>query len=324
MWLCGSSANKIKKGTRFIRQRVKRAGIHMSKDIGKDDAPVSPVNLEKMVSVIEIKSWIAVATVLVILFTTVVWGVLGTMRLRENVSGVLVKSGKIINIYATDDSVLLDFSLQPEQYVESNQVVARIEQTELVDEINMMISQNAPLSEIEKKREELTSKSQIKTSDAGRVVDVYVRVGDHVTKGTKLAAISKEAQGAKALECLLYVTMEQSKHIAKGMSANVYPSSFSRKEYGAMLGTVTYVSEHPVTYQYMFDTLGSEELAREFLKGGVCYEVRLSLVASEDTMTGYRWTSSQGPNKKFGNLTLCDATIATKSLRPVDVFTFSY
>jgi HlyD family secretion protein len=89
-----------------------------------------------------------------------------------------------------------------------------------------------------------------------------------------------------------------------------------------MTGTVAFIGEYPVTSQYMFDQLASEELAREFLKRGACYEVYISLAASEETATGYKWTTSQGPNKKFGNLTQCDASIITEELRPIDVFFF--
>ncbi len=281
---------------------------------------VSPRSLDKMMSVLEIKSWIAFATILIILGSTAVWGFFGTMQLREDVTGVLVKSGKIINIYATADSVLLDFSLEPEQYLHSDQVVARLEQLDLVNEINLMLAQNAPALEIEAKRAELLAKSQIKTRDSGRVVDVYTHTGDYVEQGMKIATISKEAGELQMLECLLFVPADQIKSIEKGLSVNVSPASISKKNYGNMVGTVTSISEHPVTNQYLIDTLGSAELADEFLKNGACYEIYVTLTPSEETETGYKWTTSLGPKKQFGNLTLCDASVVIEELRPIDVF----
>jgi multidrug resistance efflux pump len=301
-----------------VNERLPRMNV----DMNRREKTNSPEHMDKMVSVIEIKSWIAFATVLLILGATLIWGFFGTMQLREDVSGVLVKSGKIINIYAADDSVLLDFSLKPEKYVERDQVIARIEQLELANEINLMLKRNAPEAEIEMKRDELMAKSQIKIYDSGRVVEVYAHVGDYVQKGMKLATISKEAPDGKALECLLYVPASQIKDIKKGMSVNIYPASVSKKTYGNMAGTVAFIGEYPVTRQYMFDTLASEELAREFLKNGACYEVYINLEASAETETGYKWTTSLGPNKKFGNLTQCDASIITEELRPIDVFFF--
>jgi multidrug resistance efflux pump len=288
----------------------------------KNEKPISPMTLDKMVSIIEIKSWIAFTTVLIILAATLIWGFFGTMQLREDVTGVLIRSGKVTNIYATDDSILLDFSIKPEQYVEQDRVIARLEQLGLVNEIHLMMDQNLPLSEIEAKREELIARSQIKTPESGRIVDVFAHMGDYVRKGTKLATIYKEAPGSKFLECRLYVAVDQMKQIKKGLSVNIYPAGVSKKTYGNMTGVVLLISEYPVTYQYMFDRLGSEELAQEFLKGGARYEVYIVLVASEETETGYKWTISQGPQKKFGNLTLCDASIIVEKLRPIDVFFF--
>lgn len=282
----------------------------------------APMHLDKMMTVVEIKAWIALATVLIILATVVFWGFFGSMQMREDVTGVLVKSGKTVNIFATDDCVLLDFTLMPEDYVEKDQVVARIEQLELVNEINLMIAEGSPDIEIEAKRQELIGKSQIMTPEGGRVVDTYVHAGDYVKKGTKIATISKEAPNQKAMECLLFVSASRIKNIKKSQNVNIYPSSVNRKTYGNMTGMVSFIGEYPVTEQYLIGALGSEELAREFLKNGACYEVSISLISSEETVTGYKWSTSMGPSKKFGNLTLCDASVIISELRPIDVFFF--
>jgi len=277
-------------------------------------------NIEKMVSVVEIKSWISFGTVLILLIIALLWGFLGTMRLQEEASGVIVRSGRVFNIYVAYDTVLLDFTLQPNQHVERGQVIARVEQLGLVSEINLLIAENAPESEISAKQDELIARSQIKTYDYGRVMDVFARSGDFVRRGERIATITREAPRTRALECLLFIPMSQAKYIQRGMTVDIFPAGVSRKNYGNMLGTVLSVSEFPVTFQYLYDVLGSEELAREFMQGGAVHEVYVVLVASEDTATGYSWTTSLGPNKTFGNLTLVEASVVREVLRPIDVF----
>lgn len=277
-------------------------------------------NIEKMVSVIQIKSWVSFGTVLILLGIALLWGFFGTMRLQEEATGVIVRSGRVFNIYSPYDTVLLDFTLQPNQHVERGQVIARIEQLGLVTEINQLIAENAPETEIRAKQDELIARSQIKTYDYGRVMDVFARSGDFVRRGERIATITREAPGTRALECLLFIPIQQAKYLQRGMAVDIFPSGVSRKNYGNMIGTVLSVSEFPVTFQYLYDVLGSEELAREFLRGGAVHEVYVVLVASEDTATGYSWTTSQGPNKTFGNLTLIDAVVVREVLRPIDVF----
>jgi hypothetical protein len=278
-------------------------------------------NIDRMMTVIGIKAWLALGSVLLVFAAALVWGFFGTMQIREEVSGVLVRSGKLISIYADDEGVLLDFVPVQGMFVEKDQVLARIEQYDLVSEINTLLNSGAPADLIEEKRTELLHASRIVTWEAGRVLDAYVHRGDYVRRGQKLLTISKEAEKSKALECLLYIPAEQMGQIKKGLPVSVYPAAINKRIYGNMTGRVNLISEFPVTRQYLYDRLNSENLADYFLKGdSACYEIYLNLVSSEETVTGYEWTTSLGPSQAFGDLTLCTASIVIDELRPIDVF----
>jgi biotin carboxyl carrier protein len=278
-------------------------------------------NIDRMMTVIGIKAWLALGSVLLVFAAALVWGFFGTMQIREEVSGVLVRSGKLISIYADDEGVLLDFVPVQGMFVEKDQVLARIEQYDLVSEINTLLNSGAPADFIEEKRTELLHASRIVTWEAGRVLDAYVHRGDYVRRGQKLLTISKEAEKSKALECLLYIPAEQMGQIKKGLPVSVYPAAINKRIYGNMTGRVNLISEFPVTRQYLYDRLNSENLADYFLKGdSACYEIYLNLVSSEETVTGYEWTTSLGPSQAFGDLTLCTASIVIDELRPIDVF----
>jgi hypothetical protein len=278
-------------------------------------------NIDRMMVVIGVKAWLALGTVLLVFAAALVWGFFGTMQIREEVSGVLVRSGKLISIYAADEGVLLDFVPVQGMFVEKDQVLARVEKYDLVSEIYALLNSGAPASLIEEKRTELLHESRIVTWEAGRVLDAYAHRGDYVRRGEKLLTISKEAERSKALECLLYIPADQMGQIKKGLPVSVYPASINKRTYGNMIATVNLISEYPVTRQYLYDRLNSENLADYFLKDdSACYEVYLNLVSSEETATGYEWTTSLGPSQAFGDLTLCTASIVIDELRPIDVF----
>ncbi|MDR0307930.1 MAG: biotin/lipoyl-binding protein [Chitinispirillales bacterium] len=274
---------------------------------------------DEMVKLTGINAWVVLTTIFALIAGAVTWAFFGTILLREDNPGVIVKAGKIINTYATDDYRLLDLNIKPGEYVETGQVIARAERQELVNEINKLISQKAASNQISLKRAELIEESQIITPESGRVVDVFVHANDYLKKGTKIATISKEALEGSAMECYLFVPSSRIKNIRKNMSVNIYPANVSREIYGNMTGTVTLISEFPVTENYLFGMLGSRELALEFLKNDACYEVYINLEPSEETVTGYAWTTSFGPPKKFGNITLCDASVIVENLRPADL-----
>jgi multidrug resistance efflux pump len=278
-----------------------------------------PAETHEMANIIGINSWIALATLCAVVAGGAVWGFFGTILLRESTPGVIVKSGKIINVFAAGNYRLLDLNVKSREYVEKGQVIARADRPELVAEINRMIARGAPEAEIAIKRAALIEESQIAAPDAGRVVDVFVHGGDIVKAGDKIATISKEAPDGRAMECYLFVPASKIKNIRKGMSANIYPANVNKEIYGNMTGIVTLISEFPVTENYMFSMLGSRELAREFLKNDACYEVYINLETSEETVTGYAWTTSFGPPNKFGDMTICDAAVIVEKMRPIDL-----
>jgi biotin carboxyl carrier protein len=287
----------------------------------KRELTESVENIGQMMTVIGIRAWLAMGAILLVFVAAVIWGFFGTMQIREEVSGVLVRSGKLIDIYAADEGVLLDFVPSQGMFVEKDQVLARIERYDLVSEVNALLNSGAPADLIEVKRAELLHASRIITLEAGRVLDAYAHRGDYVRRGQKLLTISKEPERSKALECLLYIPASQMGQVKKGLLVSVYPASVSKQTYGNMIGTVNLISEYPVTRQYLYDRLNSENLADYFLKDdSACYEVYLNLVSSEETVTGYEWSTSMGPSKAFGDLTLCTASIVIDELRPIDVF----
>lgn len=279
----------------------------------------TPSPLDEAMVVIDVKAWIALATILLVVVATLIWAFFGTMHVREDVSGVLVKSGRVIHLYANEDSTLLDLSIDRGHYVEGDQVIARVEQPDLVNEIIAMIAEGRPEPEIELARKTLLERSQILTYDAGRVEDIYVHPGDHISRSTRLATIVQNPQEGASLQCLLFVPVTQMHNLQKGMHVNVYPDFASKNQYGGMYGTISHISDHPVTFSYLYDVLGSEELAREYTDTAH-YEIAVNLVTSEDTPTGYQWTTSNGPAREIGNLSLCQASIVIDELRPLDVF----
>ncbi|MDR0382645.1 MAG: biotin/lipoyl-binding protein [Spirochaetaceae bacterium] len=286
----------------------------------RQDVTDAVENIDRMMMVIGVKSWLALGAVLLVFAAALVWGFFGTMQIREEVSGVLIRNGSIINVYAAYEGALLDFVPVHGMFVEEDQVLARIEQPALVSEINALIDSGASADLIKEKRIELFNKSRVITWEEGRVVDVYVHRGDYVSRGQKLVTISKEPEQNRALECLLYVPTDQMRHIKKGLPVSVYPASVNKRIYGNMIATVSIIGEYPVTWQYLYNRLSSENLADYFLNDSACYEVYLNLVSSEETATGYAWTTSLGPSMTFGDFTICTASIVIDELRPIDVF----
>jgi Multidrug resistance efflux pump len=288
----------------------------------KPDSIKTPQSMESAMTVIDIKAWIAILTVLLALAAMAIWAFFGTMRINVTVNGALVRSGKVIEIYSDESARILDIAVSRNQELTADQVIARLEQPDLVNQINLMIATGESEEAIAAARKNLLKRTRILTGGEGRVQDIYVRQGDYVSKGTRIATLLQNPEKSQALACLIYVPISSIGKIKAGMEVNVFPAFADKNEYGSMLGTVEAIGEYPVTAMHMYERYGSEELAASFMQDTV-YEVTVSLLSDIDNPTGYKWTISKGPDAKIGDLSLCTAAIVQKEVRPIDVFFFN-
>lgn len=95
----------------------------------------SPEQLDQLVRVTDLRGWIGLAAVGLVLASAIVWGLAG--RIPESVSGtgMLVKSGGIFQISPTTGGRVADIAVGVGDDVAEGQVVARVAQPELSDRV---------------------------------------------------------------------------------------------------------------------------------------------------------------------------------------------
>ena len=86
-----------------------------------------------------------------------------------------------------------------------------------------------------------------------------------------------------------------------------------------MVGRVTYVSDYPSTSRGMLRILKNDKLLTSLVGADSPYEVHADLLVDEHTLSGYRWSSSQGPPLKIQSGTRAAAYITVASKRPIEM-----
>ena len=158
--------------------------------------------------------------------------------------------------------------------------------------------------------------SQILSPIAGRVVEIKISTGSVLAVGTPVVLI--EDEGSK-LEAMVYIPAEQGKSVKPGSQVRIAPSTVKREEFGTMIGTVSSVSEFPVTPQGMTAVLHNEQLVKVFSHDGAPYAIAVSLERDETAPSGYRWAVGKGPEVRLTSGTLVQAEITTRNRRPLDL-----
>lgn len=151
---------------------------------------------------------------------------------------------------------------------------------------------------------------------SGRVLELLVVRGDVVSPGTPILSVEVLSED---LIAVLFVPAADGKRIHPGMTARVSPTTVKREEYGFLEGRVTWTAAYPSTSRGMIRLLGNEALVAKLMKEGPPLQINVALERDPRTPTGYRWSSSRGPNLKISSGTLTTGSIIVKQDRPMSL-----
>ena len=158
---------------------------------------------------------------------------------------------------------------------------------------------------------------------SGFIIGIYKNVGERVAGGEVLFVIetASRAQSGKEAELFaqVYVPAAQGKKIRTGMEALVTPMMVKREEYGSIRGVVIGVSDAPMSKKTMLRSLGNEDLVNQLSQEGSPMGVYIDLVDTDETESGYAWTSGKGPAITIDRNTVCSVEVVTERQRPISL-----
>ncbi|HEY8550557.1 MAG TPA: NHLP bacteriocin system secretion protein [Vicinamibacterales bacterium] len=172
------------------------------------------------------------------------------------------------------------------------------------------------VAEAELKRVLARTQSQetIRSTVAGRVVEIKKNLGDAVKAGDSIASIEPLTSD---VEVVAFVSADVGKRIQEGMPTEVSPTDVKREEYGFMRATVARRGDFAAGPDYVMTTLRNEAVARKLIGSGPVFEVRARLKEKPSTPSGFEWSTSEGPPFKIGGGTLVNVAIIVERKRPI-------
>lgn len=395
------------------------------------DRLASPEQLDQLMQVTTPKGWVALLALSALLLTAVVWGCVGRIPETVHGQGMLVKSGGVLQVVPSAGGRVTDIAVSVGDLVTAGQIVARVAQPELADQLNQALAkladlraeresslafgrrdlalQNAALAqqrsaaeqsvaaaeesqrwleqkiveqeklakqglitkqtllatreqfnaalqrasagrselaqirvrmlalvnehdgdrdearlriedaehEVARLERELAERSEVTTPYTGRVLELMTEQGDMVASGEPILSLDLAGRSVKKLMAVLYVPSIEGKRVRPGMLVRIAPSTVKQEEYGMMLGRVTYVSDFPATTKGMARVLKNDQLVSVLSGSGAPYEVHADLTVAPETVSRYKWSSSDGPPLTIQSGTLATASIEVRAERPI-------
>ncbi len=160
---------------------------------------------------------------------------------------------------------------------------------------------------------------RIRSQYTGRVSEVMASIGDVIPAGGRLLTLEAE-NPEDGLVSISYFPVRDGKKIQPGMKIQVTPDTVERERFGGILGTVISVSPIPVTKEGATGTIGNAEVVQSLMPEGGDIEVRASLEPDPSTFSGYKWSSSRGPNMKITSGLTHSTRVTVEGRAPVTYF----
>lgn len=101
----------------------------------------SPEELDQLIKVTRPKGWIALIAVGCILGTALVWGIFGNIPTKTNGQGIITASEGVLSIMHPGNGIVSDVRVRTGDYVNKGDIIARVEVTDRVEQINALKEQ---------------------------------------------------------------------------------------------------------------------------------------------------------------------------------------
>lgn len=161
---------------------------------------------------------------------------------------------------------------------------------------------------------DLERTSRVVSPYSGQVVEVKVNVGEILSNGQALFSILPKGQIDRpgSLLGILFVPPGDGKQVTPGMEVQIVPSTVKREEYGYLQGEVRAVAELPATTEGIMRVLKNQQLVTQLTGEGAPFEIQVALAQDSTTPSGYRWSSSEGPDQRLAGGTLFEGQVVVK------------
>ncbi len=145
---------------------------------------------------------------------------------------------------------------------------------------------------------QLSKSGDIVSDYSGQVSEIFATAGQVLPAGGRLLSLDVEGRATPPIS-LTYFPIKDGKKIQPGMDVQVTPDTVQRQRFGGIVGKVISVTTLPVTREGANNTIGNADLVQGIMGEGAFIEVTAQLEQDASTYSGYRWSSSKGPQLKI-------------------------
>ncbi|MDD3364684.1 MAG: NHLP bacteriocin system secretion protein [Syntrophomonas sp.] len=161
----------------------------------------SPEELDQRLTIVSPIGWVSLIAVALLICAGLTWGFLGSIADKAAGTGIIISSGGINGVIHRADGQITDISVHDGDYVEKGQVIARIEQTELIEKINQYKEDLAAAQSIDLENLQMNN-SKLNFNIYGKIGEIFADYENAIANLTaqRVSSYTQSDQSKYALE----------------------------------------------------------------------------------------------------------------------------
>jgi HlyD family secretion protein len=174
--------------------------------------------------------------------------------------------------------------------------------------------------EIARLEQQITLNSKIISPKSGCVLELTTAVGQVVQPGMRVGRmqLAHSTTPSGPMTGIIYFPIKDGKQVKPAMTITITPDTVQRERFGGIVARITNVSTLPITREGATSVIGNAELVQTVVgQGGAAIEVSTNLEKDSNTKSGYRWSSSKGPDSEITPGTTATARVTIEERAPI-------
>lgn len=261
----------------------------------------TPEQLDQLIPITNPRAWLILLGLLAILIAVLIWGFTGSVTKEFQGRALLINSGGVRQVFTPYAGQIVELSPSLRQAGSAGETLLS------AGELVAVVAQPDGSQPME-----------VLSPHDGRVLEIRATEGETVQAGDSLLSLEFTGDDAP-LEAVLYLQPSQAAQVTPGMIVRIAPDGFSPQSEGFLLGQVQYVASFPATPSGMLRLLGSANLVQALAVSDTPVEILVALLADKSSPSGFRWTSTPGPDIQVKSGMLGQANIVVEESRPISL-----
>lgn len=171
--------------------------------------------------------------------------------------------------------------------------------------------------EIARLDQQFKQNSQILSTQDGCILELTATVGQVVQPGTRLGTMRMGGVNDSS-STVAFFPIKDGKQIRVGMLISITPDTVKRERFGGIVGKITDVSALPITKEGAVSIIGNQEVVASLIgQNGAAIQVNAGLINDTSTFSGYKWSSSKGPDSKITPGTTTSVRVTIEERAPI-------